>query len=227
MQLQMNDFIHFWVYRPIGPMLQLMRYQYLFPECSFSLRPFSFSDRAATVFRVGKHMSRMVLLVAEPVWPFSSYASVYAFAICDWFCNTRQVRPYSFVPMNLIHCLIQNILKMWNTWKNNKRKKYLYLLLSSTSKYIVCKNHFLKRKIVFKGHPLFEHFQFKKEKKCTMQNNRLKVKIEERNHWKRKTNSKIKMCKNNIEQRKTRAKSRTHASQTKSDATKSKQNEKV
>lgn len=98
-----------------------MRYaycSYLSPECSFSLRPFSSSDKA-TVFRVDKHMFRMVLSVAEPVWRFSSFAYVYAFELYDSFCNTHQGRPYSSVPMNLIHCLTQNILQ--------DKNKYLYL----------------------------------------------------------------------------------------------------
>lgn len=86
---------------------------YLFPVCPFSLRPFSFSDRA-TVFRVGKHMFRMGLWVAELVWQSASFASACAFELYDSFYSTHQGRPYSSVRMNLIHCLTRNILRERN-----------------------------------------------------------------------------------------------------------------
>lgn len=82
---------------------------YLFPKCSFSLRPFSFSD-TIMVFRAGTRMFRMVLWAVEPVWPFSFSSVVCAFELYDSFCNNHRVHRDSFVQMNLIHCLIRNIL---------------------------------------------------------------------------------------------------------------------
>lgn len=85
---------------------------------------FSFFGTALE-FLVDLHMCQMVSLAAEREWRYASCVFACASVLCDSFCSShRNLRDFC-IPMNLIHCLTQNILKIeicvmeWSEIRNN------------------------------------------------------------------------------------------------------------